>query len=215
MLEERREVGQTTNRREVRLVHATQSIPASEDTKLHYSIGASESSLTIRAFATGMLSAFAHNPTLSASGLEGEILLDSEKIERSSLHARVDAASLTVTDDISQKDSDEINRRTQQEVLESPSYPEIRYDSETCSGSKMGEGHYWLALNGELTLRGITRNQSISVRVAASGGMLHANGEFSIRLSDYGIAPVTAAGGTIKLKDELKLSFDIAARQQE
>jgi hypothetical protein len=34
-------------------------------------------------------------------------------------------------------------------------------------------------------------------------------------LSDFEIRPVSAAGGTIKLKDELKLSFDIAARKQE
>jgi hypothetical protein len=46
------------------------------------------------------------------------------------------------------------------------------------------------------------------------GDMLRATGEVSIRQSDYGIEPVSAAGGTIKLKDELKLSFDISARKQ-
>ena len=30
-------------------------------------------------------------------------------------------------------------------------------------------------------------------------------------MSEFGIRPVTALGGTIKLKDELKLSFDLAA----
>jgi hypothetical protein len=44
--------------------------------------------------------------------------------------------------------------------------------------------------------------------------MLRATGDFPLRQSDYEIRPVTAAGGTIKLKDELKLSFDISARKQ-
>ncbi len=33
-----------------------------------------------------------------------------------------------------------------------------------------------------------------------------------MRQSDYGIKPVSIAGGTLKLKDEIDLSFDIVAR---
>jgi hypothetical protein len=35
-------------------------------------------------------------------------------------------------------------------------------------------------------------------------------GEFGLHMSEYRIKPVTALGGSIKLKDELKGSFDIA-----
>jgi len=58
-------------------------------------------------------------------------------------------------------------------------------------------------------------DQMVAARVTLKGDILRAAGEVSVRLSDYEIRPVTAAGGTIKLKDELKLSFDIAARKQE
>lgn len=34
------------------------------------------------------------------------------------------------------------------------------------------------------------------------------------RVSDYEIRPVTTAGGTVKLKDEVKLSFNISPRKQ-
>jgi hypothetical protein len=47
-----------------------------------------------------------------------------------------------------------------------------------------------------------------------NGEVLRATGEFSVRQSDYAIRPVSAAAGTVKLKDELKLSFDIFARKQ-
>jgi polyisoprenoid-binding protein YceI len=76
------------------------------------------------------------------------------------------------------------------------------------------EGQNMVTLNGELTLHGVTRSQPVSARIARNGDMLRATGDFPIRLSDYEIRPVTAAGGTIKLKDELKLWFDISARKQ-
>ncbi len=40
-------------------------------------------------------------------------------------------------------------------------------------------------------------------------------GEFPLRQSDYGIKPVSFAGGALRLKDELKFNFELVARQQE
>ena len=102
----------------------------------------------------------------------------------------------------------------QEDVLESDSFPEIVYECSRVSASKTGEGLYWVALNGELTLHGVTLNQSVSARVSTNGQSLKATGEFSVRMSDYEIRPVSSVGGTVKLKDELKLSFAISARQQ-
>ena len=44
---------------------------------------------------------------------------------------------------------------------------------------------------------------------------VRASGEFSLLQSNYGIPPVSVAGGALKLKDELKFAFDIVARKQE
>ena len=44
------------------------------------------------------------------------------------------------------------------------------------------------------------------------GDRITASGQFVVRQSDYGIKPVSIAGGTLKLKDEIELSFDIVAR---
>ena len=122
--------------------------------------------------------------------------------------------SLTVTDDISKSDRREIERRMHEEVLETDGFPEIIYDCPRASSvQKMGEGAFTAVLNGELTLHGVTLSQAISARVTLKGDTLRAAGEFATRQSDYGIRPVSAAGGTVKLKDELKVSFDIAARK--
>jgi hypothetical protein len=45
------------------------------------------------------------------------------------------------------------------------------------------------------------------------GDMLRASGEFSLLQTDFGIAPVSVAGGAMKLKDELKFAFNIVARK--
>ena len=44
---------------------------------------------------------------------------------------------------------------------------------------------------------------------------MRVSGEFTLRPSDFSIAPVTAAAGAIRLKDELKCTFDVVARKQE
>jgi hypothetical protein len=69
-------------------------------------------------------------------------------------------------------------------------------------------------LNGKRTLHGVTRNQPIAVRVAILGTMLRASGDFSLDQTDYNIKLVSVAGGALKLKDELKFSFEIAARRE-
>jgi polyisoprenoid-binding protein YceI len=181
---------------------------------VRYLIDGKGSKFTARAFATGLLSAFGHNPTIAIPDFEGEVLVNPSAIEESSARIVIHAASLTVTDDISDKDRSEIERRMHQEVLESDGYPDIVFECSKISASRTGEGQYWAALNGELSLHGITRNQPVSARVTLSGDTLRAAGDFSVRQGDYEIKPVSAAGGTVKLKDEIKLSFDITARKQ-
>jgi polyisoprenoid-binding protein YceI len=183
-------------------------------TAVQYLIDGKKSTFTVRAFATGLLSAFGHSPTIAIPDFEGEVLLNPEAVEQSSMRLVIHTASLTDTDDISEKDRNEINRAMHQEVLESDSYPEIVYECSRLTSSKTGEGQYWVALNGELTLHGVKRTQPVSARVWLNGDKLRATGDFAVRQSDYEIRPASAAGGTIKLKDELRLSFDITARKQ-
>ena len=55
----------------------------------------------------------------------------------------------------------------------------------------------------------------VSARVSVNGSSLRATGEFALRQSDFGIAPVSAAAGTIRVKDEVKCAFDILALRQQ
>jgi polyisoprenoid-binding protein YceI len=182
---------------------------------LRYSIDAKTSTFTVKAFATGVLSMLGHNPTISIPDIQGEVQFSSGTLEDASLRLVIQTASLVDTDDISKKDRQEIERQMHDDVLEANGFPEIIYDCPRVSSvQKIGEGAFSVSLDGELTLHGVTNNQSITARVTLSSDILRAKGDFSVNQSDYDIRPVSAAGGTIKLKDELKLSFDIAARNQ-
>ena len=91
-------------------------------------IDAKRSTFIVRAFATGMLSAFGHSPTIAIPDLQGEVEFSAGNPEDASLNLVIQAASLTVTDDISAKDRREIEQKMHDEVLESEGYAEIIYE---------------------------------------------------------------------------------------
>jgi polyisoprenoid-binding protein YceI len=180
-----------------------------------YVIESCLSRLTVRAFASGLLSAFGHNPDIVARDLSGEATFALELVERSSLRFTVKAESLEVVGDMSDRDRGEMERAMLEEVLEVAKYPEIVFTSSTVTGNESRAGGFSVNISGSLSLHGVNRRHSFPARVALSGDMLRGFGEFSLRQSDYNIRPVKAAGGALKLKDELKLTFDIVARRQE
>jgi polyisoprenoid-binding protein YceI len=184
-------------------------------TSVHYVTDARASQFTVHVFAGGLLSAFGHSPTIAIRDFAGEADVNPGDLERSSLQLTIQAASLTVKDDISDKDRREMERTIQEEVLETSSYPEIVYQCSNLAATKADEGQYSVTLNGELTMHGITNPQPVQARVALSGDSLRAFGNFSVLQTDYGLKLASAAGGALKVKDEMKFSFNIVARKKE
>lgn len=181
-------------------------------TQVRYVLDPRLSRLTVRAFASGVLSAFGHNPNIAVRSFTGEVQW--QTIETATLRIIAQASSLEVTDNISEKDRREIERQMHEEVLESATYPEIIYECSSLSATKTGEGQYAVVLQGELTLHGVTRSEPISAKVTLTGDLLRAFGDFSLLQTDYGIRLVSALKGALKVKDELKFNFDIVARKQ-
>jgi polyisoprenoid-binding protein YceI len=181
----------------------------------HYLIDKSVSRFTVRAFASGMRSALGHNPTIAIRDFAGEAGFDPAATGQASLRLQIRADSLEVTNDISSKDRKEIEGMMNEKVLESSKYATIVFESAEASANQLGEGRYRIVMNGNLSLHGVTRRLPVTAQVTVTGDMLRASGEFSILQSDYGIPLVSVAGGALKLKDDLKFTFDIVARQKE
>ncbi len=182
---------------------------------MRYLIDSSSSKFTVRAFASGMLSALGHSPTFAIRTFEGEVEFSADALEASSLRVQVAADSLEVVDDIKLKDRQEIETRMKQRVLETNKYPAILFETRGIRVEQLGAGRYGTSLNGCLMLHGVMRPAIIPVHVTPRDGMLRAGGEFSLLQTDFGIALASVAGGALKVKDELKFAFDIVARKQD
>jgi polyisoprenoid-binding protein YceI len=192
---------------------ATDAAPP-ESVNAVYVIDARRSRFTVQAFAAGILSAMGHNPTIGIRTFSGEVNFNSDSHEANGLRLTIQPSSLSVQDDISDKDRREIERLMKADVLEIEKYPEIRYETTSPIALNRIDGSLFSAtLNGSLTFHGVSRVESIAVRIMTMGEMLRASGEFMLMQSNYQIKPVSVAGGALKLKDELKFSFEMVANK--
>lgn len=179
-----------------------------------YVVDAAMSRFSVKAYSSGVLSAFGHNPTIAIRSFSGEAWYRAQAPERSSLQIVIDASSLAVTSDCNDKDRSEIERMMREEVLQTAQFPDIRFASSDAEASQIGEGMLAMRIIGKLSLHGVERDLMVPCNVIVDEDRLRANGDFSIRQTDYKIRLVTVAGGTLKLKDELKFTFDIVAARQ-
>ena len=168
----------------------------------------------MQAMAGGILSSLGHNPTIVFRDLSGDLQVDSADLKTSVVRITIKVDSLVALNDVRDEDRREIERRGREEVLEASKYSEITYDCSTVSASKTADGQYWVALSGQLTLHGITHDQPVSARVTFTDDLLRAYGECSLKQTAYGIKLVSAVGGTIKVKDDVKITFEVVAQTQ-
>jgi polyisoprenoid-binding protein YceI len=181
---------------------------------VRYTLDPAQSRFTVQAFAGGILSGLAHSPTFAVREFTGELRFTPETCAVAALHLTVKAASLALTDSVSPKDRDELEGRMRQEVLEVAAYPEIVFQSTEIAADRVADNWYRLLLKGELRLHGVKRPQSVDLQLHILDDQVRLSGQFSLALSTYRIRPVTALGGVIKLKDELKVAFDFLGRRQ-
>jgi polyisoprenoid-binding protein YceI len=184
-------------------------------TLVHYVVDTRASRLTVQAFASGLLSAMGHNPKIGIRTFTGEVDFNADVPQASRFRLSMKANSLGVLDDISDKDRREIEKTMNEQVLESARYPDIIYEAPNITVTRLEGSLYSAALMGALSFHGITRNQSVTARIAVLDEMIRASGDFTLNQSDYGIKPVSFAGGALKVKDELKFSFEMVARKHE
>ncbi len=182
-----------------------------ENSGMHYKIDANRGAFTAQAFADGMLSFMGHNPTFAVSCYGGEIQLTPDNARVESFLLIAQAAKLTLLDEVSRKDAAEIENTMRGEVLEISRFSDITFVSKDVSMSPIDGEKYAVELKGFLSLHGETRPQAIKTNAIISGKTIRATGEFKLKQSDFNIKQVKALGGTLKVKDEVKISFDITA----
>jgi polyisoprenoid-binding protein YceI len=173
-----------------------------------YNIVASESSFTVLVGKAGVLSFLAHDHDIAVRSFSGRVIVPEAGPAQGSLELDVDAKSLVVLDKVSEKDRAEITKSMHNVVLESSKFPKITFRSVSVSNFNGSS----LTVQGDLTLRGVTKRIAISVSVSATPQQLRATGKYVLKQTDFGITPYSAAGGSIKVKNEVILSFNMVAK---
>lgn len=162
-------------------------------------IDVAHSTLRIHVGRSGLFSAAGHEHWVTAPIAEGGV----EESEPAHVWFRVDAAKLTVEPDekLGAADQAQVQATMQAKVLDSSQYPDIRFRSTSVNKN---DSDSWL-IHGDLTLHGQTRSVSTVVRKQGEAYVGHCQ----IKQTDFGIRPVTVAGGVVKVKDELQIEFSI------
>ena len=136
----------------------------------------------------------------------GECSIASGVIGEARVEFTVDAAKMKVKADpkVNAKDQAQIQKDMEEMTLEPAKYPTITFKSSRVE--KAGDGEW--KVEGMLALHGT--NKPISLTVKRDGEAY--KGRTIIKQTDFGIKPVSVGGGTIKVKNEVEIEFQIFAR---
>lgn len=162
-------------------------------------IDAKPSTLTVHVGKSGMFSAFGDNHVIRAPIVSGKV----DDGPQPSVEILVDARQMMVLDpELTLAKRAEVQKRMRgPEVLDVERFAEIRFRSTAVTPS--GSGRWRVA--GVLELHG--RTAPLSFEVTTAEGRVR--GAATVSQRAFGIEPISIAGGTVKVRDDVKIDFDI------
>jgi polyisoprenoid-binding protein YceI len=89
-------------------------------------------------------------------------------------------------------------------LLEADKFPEITFHSTSVKQTDPNTA----AVEGILTIHGVSRPVALTVKREGAFYM----GSAKMKQTEYGLTPVTVAGGTVKVKDEIKVDFRVTVQ---
>ena len=161
-------------------------------------IDAEHSTMTVHVYRSGLFSFAGDNHEIQAPIAPGALNDSARTVE-----LRVDVRRMRVLDPnlSTDKRSQVQEKMLSADVLDPDRYPEISFRS-TRVEEKNSDG---FSVSGNLTLHGQTRPINVSV----AHNQNHYRGSTTIKQTDFGIKPISIGAGTIKVKNEVRIDFDI------
>ena len=174
------------------------------------------STITLQVGKSGALSFAGHSHEIVAPVSDGEITLDRLDVSRSRISIRFDAKALKVTGkgepagDVAEVQHVMLSDR----VLDVQRFPIISFTSRSMSVTKRSGDRITLQVAGDLALHGVTRPLTLPVNVQLMPLQIQADGSAVVRQTEFGMQPVKAGGGAVKVRDEVGVSFSVVARRR-
>jgi polyisoprenoid-binding protein YceI len=177
-------------------------------------IDAAASHVTILVGKAGVLSFAGHAHEVVAPAVRGRVTFDPTDWPHASVSLEFDAARLRVTGKGEAASDVPAVEHTMlgEQVLDVQHFPTVAFQSRRVSVVVGAAGVAALTIEGDMTLHGKTRPLTIraSATVDAAGGVT-ATGAFTFKQTDFGMVPVTAAGGAVRVKDDVDIQFALKA----
>ena len=179
-----------------------------------YVVDPAQSSVRIHVGKSGAFSFAGHTHEVAAPALSGEVTADPADLAASRVALTFQAGALKVQPEGEPAgDAPKVEEAMRgPKVLDAARFPTISFKSQRVSGREAGGGTYDLELAGEIALHGVTRPITFPVHVEVSGDTLTASGKAVLRHDQFGMQPVSAAGGSVKVKNEIAVEYRIVAR---
>lgn len=176
----------------------------------------------IRVYKEGRLSVFGDNHIISTSDLSGDLKLDRQSIEQSKISIEIPTRSLVVNDPRLRAAAEpEFNSRVSafnqritrksmlgSRVLDAEKYPKIAITVEKIPQNLDGIGEL------EVELRGTKQKEQARMAVNLTGNRFTATGRVLLSQKRYGIRPFSILFGGIRVRNVLRLDFEITANCQ-
>lgn len=180
-----------------------------------YAIDPKMGKFIAHAFAGGLFWFKGHDHYLAARDFSGEVQVTPGTITPASLHLVVSSASLEETGSVfTDAQKKIINKEVHDIVLLPDKYPEIVFQSTSVTSKPAASGQYDVKIIGNLTLLGVTRQETIPVKVSLSNNDLQATGQFTIDRGDYKVKATSAFHGLVRVRDKVRFEFDIVAHRK-
>ncbi len=176
-----------------------------------YSMIAAQSQLTLTLIQEGVLRKIHPTHHVGVKSFSGRVQLPADE-SKALVELDAEAKSFVNIDkDMKDFERSGFHKVLHEEVLASARFPTIKFRSVSITNVQKSGDQRSFTLNGDLTLRGVTKRVAFPVKVTINGNQLRATGEENIKQTDFGITPYSGGFGTIKIADHLKVSFVIVA----
>jgi polyisoprenoid-binding protein YceI len=185
----------------------------------NFKVDTSRSEVRILAYKDGVLSGLAHSHVVVSNQVTGEVLLK-DPLEKSGFRIKVPVGTLIVDDttyrkeeggdfatEMSAGDREEVrDKMLSDDLLDAEKYPHVEISAAQISGELPV-----LTLRLRVNLHGVSKDLEAPVQVKVQGKELRATGEVKLKQTDFDIEPISLFFGSVKVKDEVLVKFNITA----
>jgi polyisoprenoid-binding protein YceI len=178
-----------------------------------YTMDPASSQIMVQLTQEGFLAKLRPRNDVAVKSFNGKIQVSQSDQSDIAVVLESEVNSMTNVDkDMSEFERKEFHNILHNVVLESEKFPTIKFASISVTDVQESNEGRTFTLNGDLTIREVTRRVAVPVSVTIKDQELRATGEGRIKQSEFGIKPYAGGFGAIKIADEVKISFVIVAK---